>query len=190
VEDAIFKVPKNHFSASSVFATIFSEQDVEGMEDKPFVLHGVKEVDFENLLKFMYPPSLMPTNGKLTREEWISVLKLCMMWEFTEFRNRAIEKLFKDPGIGIIDKIELGKNYGMDHWILEGYVALLKQNSTITCEEAEHLGWQMTAKLLLLREQCIVSELNRCYDCRQLSRPISAYDFTTAVRKQLQEASL
>ena len=63
VEDTLFKVPKNHFSASSVFATIFTlppgeDDDVEGTEDKPFVLHGISEVDFESLLKFMYPPPL------------------------------------------------------------------------------------------------------------------------------------
>jgi len=62
VEDVLFKVPKNHFSTSSVFATIFTlppgENDVEGTEDKPFVLHGIGEADFESLLKFMYPPPL------------------------------------------------------------------------------------------------------------------------------------
>ena len=62
MEDALFKVPKNHFAASSVFATIFTlppgKDEVEGTEDKPFVLHGVSEVDFESLLKLMYPPPL------------------------------------------------------------------------------------------------------------------------------------
>jgi hypothetical protein len=62
VEDALFKVPKNHFTTSSVFATIFTlpsgENDAEGTEDKPFILHGISEVDFESLLKLMYPPPL------------------------------------------------------------------------------------------------------------------------------------
>jgi hypothetical protein len=48
--------------ASSVFATIFTLPSggagAEGTEDKPFVLHGVAEVDFEALLKLMYPPPL------------------------------------------------------------------------------------------------------------------------------------
>jgi hypothetical protein len=62
VENALFKVPRNHFVASSVFATIFTLPSggagAEGTEDKPFVLHGVAEVDFEALLKLMYPPPL------------------------------------------------------------------------------------------------------------------------------------
>jgi hypothetical protein len=62
VEDALYKLPKSHFSRSSVFATIFTlppgEKDVEGTDDKPFVLHGVSEVDFESLLMVMYPMPL------------------------------------------------------------------------------------------------------------------------------------
>jgi hypothetical protein len=59
VEDALFNLPKNYFATSSVFATIFTlppgEQDVEGTEDKPFVLQGIKETEFESLLKVMFP---------------------------------------------------------------------------------------------------------------------------------------
>lgn len=63
VEDTLFKLPKTYFRTSSVFATIFtlppgSEQDVEGTDAKPFVLHGINLVDFESLLKVMYPLSL------------------------------------------------------------------------------------------------------------------------------------
>ena len=62
VEDALFKLPKNHFASSSIFATIFTlppgEKGVEGTDDKPFVLHGISEVDFKSLLKVMYPMPL------------------------------------------------------------------------------------------------------------------------------------
>ena len=57
MEDALFKVPKNIFAGSSVFATTFTlppgENDVEGTESKPFVLHGISEVDFNAFLKLM-----------------------------------------------------------------------------------------------------------------------------------------
>lgn len=59
MEGALFKLPKNHFETSSVFATIFTlptgEQGVEGTEDKPFLLQGISEVEFESLLKVMLP---------------------------------------------------------------------------------------------------------------------------------------
>jgi hypothetical protein len=59
VENELFKLPKAHFTTSNVFATIFTlppgEQDIEGTEDRPFVLQGISMVDFENLLKVMLP---------------------------------------------------------------------------------------------------------------------------------------
>jgi len=156
VEDTLFKLPKGQFAASSVFATIFTlppgEKDAEGTEDKPFVLHGISEVDFESLLKLMYPPPL--TNVKLTQQEWISVLKLCTMWEFTPIRKRAIQELSKkEMKMGTMKKIKCGKTYEVKEWVLAGYVELLKRTETITEEEAERLGWKTAAKLLLLREQ-------------------------------------
>lgn len=63
MEDTLFKLPKAYFATSDVFATIFSlpsgEQDAEGTEEKPFILHGISAIDFESLLKVMYPLSLL-----------------------------------------------------------------------------------------------------------------------------------
>jgi len=161
VEDALFKLPKNHFASSSIFATIFTlppgEKGVEGTDDKPFVLHGISEVDFKSLLKVMYP---MPFKDvQLTLQEWISVLKLSTMWEFIDIRNGAIDELSKQiTEMGDVEKVECGRNFEVKEWVSEGYVGLLKrtgtkQTGTITDEEAERLGWKTVAKLLRLREQ-------------------------------------
>jgi len=156
VQNTLFKVPKGHFTTSSVFATIFTlppgENDVEGTEDKPFVLHGISDIDFESLLKFMYPLHL--TNVKLTQQDWISALKLSTLWEFTDIRERAIQELSKEEmKMGTIEKIECGKSYQVEEMLLRGYAELLKRAETITTEEAERLGWKTAAKLLLLREE-------------------------------------
>lgn len=62
VEDALFSLPKGHFSRSPVFATTFTlplgDKDAEGTSDKPFVLQGINEADFVSLLKVMYPVPL------------------------------------------------------------------------------------------------------------------------------------
>jgi hypothetical protein len=61
VEGTLFKVPRRYFEhKSELFNTIFklptNEEVVEGLsDDKPFVLAGIKKVDFENLLKVIYP---------------------------------------------------------------------------------------------------------------------------------------
>jgi len=172
VQNTLFKVPKNHFTASSVFATIFTlppgENEVEGTEDKPFMLHGISEVDFESLLKLMYPPPF--TNVNLTQQDWISALKLSTLWEFNNIRERAIQELLKEEmKMGTFEKIECGKSYQAKEMLLEGYTELLKRTETITAEEAKRLGWETAAKLLLLREEYITSQysnLNRQYCAR------------------------
>jgi hypothetical protein len=176
VEDALFKLPKNHFAASSVFATIFTlppgEEGVEGTEEKPFVLQGIGEIEFECLLKVMYPP---PLNAKLTRQEWMSVLKLSTMWEFTDIREMAIQELLKeDMGMQTIEKIECAKSFRVKEWLVEGYTELLKRAETITDEEGGRLGWETAAKLLLIREQYLTTlhlqNLQPTYTCSHCRR--------------------
>jgi len=159
VEDTLFKLPKIYFRNSSVFATIFtlpsgSEQDVEGTDAKPFVLHGINPVDFESLLKVMYPLSLNIV--QLTQQEWISVLKLSTMWEFTELRERAKQELLKqEMKMGTVEKIECGRKYEIKEWVLEGYITLLRRPEIASDEEAERLGWKTVAKLYRLRDACL-----------------------------------
>ena len=197
MEDALFKLPKNHFAMSSVFTTIFTlpcrENAVEGTDEKPFVLHGITEDDFVSLLKVMYPLPLYKTihfnnwfnltsshtstysqltrgDWQLTQEEWISVLKLSTMWEFVDIRKLAIIELSKDDKMGLFEKVECGRNFDVKEWLLDGYVGLLKRAETITDEEAKRLGWQTAVKLLRLRERVNRRELangEACRDCNQ-----------------------
>jgi hypothetical protein len=103
-------------------------------------------------------------NVKLTQQEWISVLKLCTMWEFTDIRERAIQELSKkEVDMGTVEKIECGKNYEVKEWVLDGYVELLRRDETLTDQEAERLGWKTAAKLLLLREQYLSSTISSHY---------------------------
>jgi hypothetical protein len=62
VEERIFKVPRYHFEHSSeIFATTFTlpavdEVHTEGQSDEnPFILEGISCVDFQRLLKVLYP---------------------------------------------------------------------------------------------------------------------------------------
>jgi len=90
----------------------------------------------------------------LTRQEWISVLKLSTMWEFTKIRKWAIDELSKmKTEMGDMGMIECGRNFDVKEWWLEGYVGLLNRGETITDEEAERLGWKIAARLLRLRER-------------------------------------
>jgi hypothetical protein len=61
VENTIFRVPRFQFERhSGVFATTFSlpqpAEGAEGSDDKnPITLDGIKSLDFQTLLKILYP---------------------------------------------------------------------------------------------------------------------------------------
>jgi len=141
------------------------------------------------------------------------------MWEFNDIRERAIQELSKEKSMGPIEKIEYGKSYEVKEWVLEGYVGLLKRAETVTSEEAERLGWKTAVKLILLREQYLSNitaqwstAAQTCVRChtscggtfyiscdmyggyhpcgQQFTNHRDQYDFTTAVRKELEAEAL
>jgi len=196
VENALFKLPKNRFTRSSIFATIFTlphgENDVEGTDDKPFVLHGITEFDFQSLLKVMFPISI--TEYDLTQQEWISVLKLSTMWEFIDIREVAMKQLSTDRmEMTTFVKIECGRTYEVKKWLLDGYVELVKRGKAITDEEAQLLGWSTTARLLRLREQFLRLAVNST--CRTCGDDVSGFNLqdlpkpkvAAAVQKEFQK---
>jgi hypothetical protein len=118
-------------------------------------------------LKLIWIMDYASTNVKLTPQEWISVLKLSTMWEFVDIRERAIQELNLlkgEMGMGSIEKIEYARCFDLKEWLLEGYTELLKRAMTITNDEAERLGWKTAAKLLLLREQYLLT-VDPAYTC-------------------------
>lgn len=138
------------------------------------------------------------------------------MWEFANIRERAIQELSLlkgDMKMGTIEKIECARCFDVKDWLLEGYTELLKRAKTITNDEAERLGWKTAAKLLLLREQYLLT-VGATYTCggcagercaipgklyshclkggaymcgKRVSEPNrDQHDFTTALRKEFE----
>lgn len=109
--------------------------------------------------------------GELTRQEWISTLKLSTMWGFSDIRERAKQELSKkELGMGTVEKIECARRFEIKEWLLEGFNELLQRADPITDEEAEHLGWKTVAKVARLRERHLIEgQLPAdliCHDCR------------------------
>jgi len=190
VEGDLFKVYRHFFEKSSVFATIFTlppgDNDVEGSSDAhPFRLEGVAKFDFECLLRLMhlhvpFSQSNAPqyTRIKMTSDEWISVLKLSTMWEFSEYRKLAIDKLSKS--LRLVDKICLAKEYKVADWLMEGYIGLASRQETISSDDEEKLGLSTVVRLFRLREG-----RRRCESCGRDCHycPSSNWDARTEVRK-------
>jgi len=160
---------------SDVFVTTFSlplgNVEAEGASDNnPFVLHGITASDFQALLKVMSPLS-STTLSDMTREEWMSAMKLSTMWGFTEARSQSIQKL-SELDISPAEKIVLGKKYHIPAWLKEGVDALIKSEEVMTREEllenAKIVGWETMAWVLRLRNS--IARDTRCQSCRSTNR--------------------
>jgi len=170
-ENQLFKVYQCHFMESEVFRTAFSlppgPWGAEGTSDaNPFVLHGVKTVDFQGFLKAIGP--LSPTTlSNMARHEWVSALKLSAMWNFAHVRNQSISYLSASRfNLSPADKIVLGRENRVLTWLREGYDALVERGEVISAEElteyAEMVGWDTMAKVLRISASKVSCRVGNC----------------------------
>ncbi|KAF8216991.1 hypothetical protein K438DRAFT_1748117 [Mycena galopus ATCC 62051] len=103
----IFNVPRYHFERTSeIFGTMLTLSPGDGVQpegqsdETPIVLEGITQIDFRALLKVLYPLHVrQPVFNAvqwMTKDEWISVLKLSTLWRFLDARDLAIKQLHCD----------------------------------------------------------------------------------------------
>jgi len=164
VEDKIFCVPRCEFVQSSeVFADMFLLPSgpatcSEGQDkDHPIVLEGYKKDEFACLLKVMYPTANSLISGtnlefRLTKEEWVSVLKLSTIWDMTKIRRYAIHRLSTDVTLPPIEKILLARAHRVGAWLDEAVISLAMCNPMPKLEDLAALGWETVARILWIRD--------------------------------------
>ncbi|TFK23596.1 hypothetical protein FA15DRAFT_620526 [Coprinopsis marcescibilis] len=151
VENVLIRVPSYRFGQSKTFVKkhgidIGRKGPLDSCNEEPIELE-VELVDFEHFVKAMYP--IVPFysgDPELTKDEWISVLRLSTKWFFSDMREVAIRKLTEmemDP----IDRVCLGKELHIHRWLLTGYEYLVTRKEIITEEEAERIGWRTALKV-------------------------------------------
>jgi hypothetical protein len=122
--------------------------------------------------------------------EWISILKLSMMWEFTGARQYAITQIPK-LGISPARRINLARDYHIQEWFLPGLVAYAQQTDTITADDVDLLSWEFVLKLLQAREQMGNFRILGDYNDRAMYVPgVEArvsHDFTKAIEGVFRE---
>ncbi|KAJ7350637.1 hypothetical protein DFH08DRAFT_621004, partial [Mycena albidolilacea] len=159
VENTLFKVPRFQFERhSGIFAIMLSSlsQDVEGAkgssDETPFELDGIKCVDFRRLLGVLYPMTAIPKTPTLSKDEWISVLKLANLWDFIEVRNLAIEQLTLYAGsLDCIERILFARQFDVSAWLRSGFVELARRKAIISREEGGRIGWDVALQISRLR---------------------------------------
>ncbi|KAJ7250471.1 hypothetical protein B0H12DRAFT_997061, partial [Mycena haematopus] len=166
VEDCIFNVPRYHFEhTSGIFASMLTlppgdSVQVEGQsEQNPIVLEGISKVDFRALLKVLYPlnvlQSILNTEKWMTKDEWISILKLSTQWRFLEARDLAIKQLDRpDFKFEPVELVMLGQQYDVA-WLKKGYAGLVLRQVCISPKEAKQIGWETAYRISAARETAV-----------------------------------
>ncbi|KAG6330948.1 hypothetical protein ID866_8141 [Astraeus odoratus] len=130
---------------------------VEGLRDeKPIRLDGVSKNDFEQLLKALFHRK----HGSLpclpvSIEEWTSVLKLSMTWDFKAIRQAAIDALDVSQ-IGPVDRVVLARQYDIKDWLLPALNQLARRHEPTSLEEAGRMGIDFALKLASVRERIMM----------------------------------
>jgi len=187
VEGCLFKVPRTYFERDSeVFCGLFQlpvaqNVPVDGSNDQqPLRLEGIKEDDFRQLLKVMYPRHAGQQDA-MSSTEWTSVLKLSTMWSFDDLRDLAIlnmSQLSIDP----IERAALAKEYSIDEWLLPALNELAQREEPIGIEEARRLGWETALQIAAVRESFIAWNEKVAFGPRGARTQI---DFTGRIRAVL-----
>ncbi|KAH6908603.1 hypothetical protein BKA70DRAFT_1280297 [Coprinopsis sp. MPI-PUGE-AT-0042] len=156
VENTLYDIPKHALTDhSEVFAGMFLLSDAEGItEDNPIILDGYKSTEFEALLKLLLPRRTSVTfdyKPKLTKDEWIGVLKLATVWKMNAVQELAITELSKIY-LELGEKLQLARQYHVAKWFLEAVTSMasiIRDGGADTVPAiATMLGWEATAKML------------------------------------------
>ncbi|KAF8802634.1 hypothetical protein BYT27DRAFT_7244638 [Phlegmacium glaucopus] len=160
-ENILFQVPRYQFEKNSeIFASTFllptGDNVPEGSsEAAPFRLEGVSASDFRNFLAGLYPLSGSP---ELSKDHWISILKLSTMWRFLDLRQDAITKLLSFPMTA--QAVVLGHSYSSVELFTAGCTALASRPTSLSDDEAKELGYEMAFWLCILREKLHHIQIN------------------------------
>ncbi|KAF5317382.1 hypothetical protein D9611_003707 [Ephemerocybe angulata] len=130
-----FIVGSEHFSATY---GLTKDKDVVQLE-------GIAHAQFRTFLKILFPIHSISTTSSFTKEEWLTILELSVQWHFHEFRKLAITHL--QGQLNELELIKVGRAAFVPHWVLSGYLSLVKRPGVISLDEADDIG-NRTANIL------------------------------------------
>jgi len=154
-----------------------ANEDVEGStRQNPIMLpNNITSFDFHNFLKALYSLYVsvlmfyqnrmtedyavharpVSTQLVLSKDEWLSVLRLSAFWYFLEYRKMAISQLEKVGAFSPIDQVLYGREYRVHSWVRQGFEQLITRENPIEKEDALLINFETTFSLFRLRERRI-----------------------------------
>ncbi|KAF8880233.1 hypothetical protein CPB84DRAFT_1851915 [Gymnopilus junonius] len=157
VEGYSFRLPSHAFTNESpYFAKFYNLADHGTDGGEAIKLKDVSRSDFYCLLKVLCPPTIS-LQLDLSKEEWVSVLKLSTKYKFLRLREMAKKELDRMPLVEpwSMQKVCLGWQLYVPSWVTEGLVELVRRHEIITEEEALQIDLQIpraACKLYRIRE--------------------------------------
>ncbi|KDQ55182.1 hypothetical protein JAAARDRAFT_343881 [Jaapia argillacea MUCL 33604] len=120
----------------------------------PFASPQITSFDFEQLL-WVYYHFINQHNQPSAVERWLSVLRLCHMYQINSVKEFAVEQLMKfdAPIVSII----IGRETGVEELVLRGYVRVASSELGLEPEEADLLGFgeAMNVMRFALQAKCL-----------------------------------
>ncbi|KZP33823.1 hypothetical protein FIBSPDRAFT_1035806 [Athelia psychrophila] len=144
VENMLYSVPRAPFERQS---SAFTGKSLT--EDDPLILVDVKVADFDHFLSILYPSDR--GMSATTVDEWAAILHLAIKWGFEFIRTlstKHIARIATD-----IDKIVLGRQYGVNPWLLDAFVAVCIREQSLTTEEGRRMKVEDIIGINAIRQQ-------------------------------------
>ncbi|KZP28772.1 hypothetical protein FIBSPDRAFT_779706 [Athelia psychrophila] len=150
IEEVLYNVHRYFFERDSThFRSILESVQLGSDEHNPIVLPDVRCSDFDEFLAILYPTDFRHPTEKNTTQ-WTSVLHLAAKWGFESIQLLAIDKLTATALA--VDKIVLGRRYGISDWLPRAYKAICTRADPLTVEEGMKLGVEDIIRISTARE--------------------------------------
>ncbi|KZP33851.1 hypothetical protein FIBSPDRAFT_672819, partial [Athelia psychrophila] len=96
----------------------------------------VEVAHFDHFLSILYP-SEYGMYTAATVDEWTAILHIAVRWGFGSIRTLSIKHLA--PIATDVDKIVLGRQYGIDEWLGDAYLAVCMRHKSLSKEEGRRM---------------------------------------------------
>ncbi|KZP33824.1 hypothetical protein FIBSPDRAFT_720283, partial [Athelia psychrophila] len=118
-------------------------------KEDPFILDDIKAAHFDNFLSIIYPYAYGVYTAS-TVEEWTAILHLANEWRFESVRTLAVKQLL--PIATDVEKIILGRQYAIDEWLGDAYLAVCMREQSLTEEEGTRMKVADIIKINSIRQ--------------------------------------
>ncbi|KZP08638.1 hypothetical protein FIBSPDRAFT_761076, partial [Athelia psychrophila] len=144
VSSTFYSVPRAPFEWHS---SAFTRKGLS--KEDPFILDDIKAAHFDNFLSILYPYAYGVYTAS-TVEEWTAILHLANEWRFESIRTLAIKHLA--PIATDIDKIILGRQYAIDEWLADAYLAVCLREESLSKEEGTRMEKEDIIEINAIRQ--------------------------------------